>query len=60
MEYILCIFLWIIIGWCICYKMDTGKAFINWLNEDPTGFLNIILMIAWPVFVYLMYKNKTH
>ena len=58
MIYILCFFVWIVIGWCVCYWIDDSKLFIDWLNEDPTGFVNIILMGVWPIFAIIMIKNK--
>lgn len=58
MIYILYWLLWVTFGWCICYKMDDSKLFIKWLNDDPTGFVNVILMTVWPVFALLIYRNK--
>ena len=58
MVYFSGLLLWVMVGWIVCYKMEGGDAFVDWLNRDPTGVVGIVLMIAWPVFAYLIYKNN--
>lgn len=50
--------IWVMVGYGVCDKMNGSERFIEWLNRDPTGVIGVLLMIAWPVFAYLIYKNK--
>ena len=50
--------IWGMVGYGVCYRMNGSERFIAWLNRDPTGVVGILLIIGWPIFAYMIYKEE--
>jgi hypothetical protein len=47
---------WIILGVVVFASIDRDNEILNWLNEAPHPALRWTVLIAWPYFVYRIFK----